>query len=203
MSSVALGLVGAGGGGGETARRRPILANAVLATVIVVITEAIFFSALISAYVISKAGTNNTWMPPEDVRLPVATTALNTLILLMSGLLAFLAGRQFANPEFKGRAQRTFFASLIMGIFFVSFQGYEWVKLIQVGMTMTSGLFGASFYLLVGTHGLHALAAIFAMIYVYARMRSGKLTQPGFQAMRIFWYFIVGMWPLLYGLVYF
>lgn len=202
MSAAALGFAGASGSG-ETSRRKPLLPNAVLATLVFVITEAIFFSALVSAYVIIKAGTGNTWVPPENVRLPVATTALNTVILSMSGLLIFLAGRQFANPAYKERATRTYLGALTLGVFFVSFQGYEWVKLIQFGMTLQSGLFGATFFLLIGTHGLHALSAVLAMSYVYYRMKRGTLTPAGFTAMRIFWYFIVGVWPLLYGLVYF
>ena len=45
-------------------------------------------------------------------------------------------------------------------MFFVVFQGFEWVRLIGEGLTMTSGTLGAFFYLIVGMHALHAFAAI-------------------------------------------
>src|SRR4051812_41383193 len=93
--------------------------------------------------------------------------------------------------------------AILLGSFFVIFQGYEWVHLIRYGLSMTSGIFGATFFLLIGSHGLHALIAVIAMALVYWKLVKGSLTADGLRAMSIFWLFVVGIWPVLYGLVYF
>ena len=86
---------------------------------------------------------------------------------------------------------------------FVLFQGYEWVRLIAYGMTMTSGIFRTCFFLLLGMHGFHAAAAALTMVYLYIRLTRNTLRLDHVRAMQVFWCFVVGSWPVLYGLVYF
>jgi len=163
-----------------------------------------FFTALVSAYYVVRAATGNTWVPPEGVRLPIETTGLNTLILVLSGVLAWWGGRLFdAGEASRARATRVFSGAIALGTFFLVFQGYEWVKLIGVGLTMSSSVFGATFFLLIGSHALHVVGALGAMMSVHHRLVKGTLTTPSFKAMRIFWYFVVAIWPILYKLVYF
>ena len=94
--------------------------------------------------------------------------------------------------------------SIGMGAFFLVFQGYEWVQLIKFGLTLTSGAYGGLFYLIIGTHGLHAVAALMGLLYVYYRIFYKEklfLSRP-FVVTEIFWYFVVGIWPLLFVVVY-
>ncbi len=179
-----------------------VIPSAILGTIIFVLTEVMFFTALISAYLVIKGGTVGGWVPPDSVTLPVAATALNTLILFGSGISLFFAGRAMT----RGRVSMISFwylQALILGAIFVGVQGYEWVGLIQYGMTITSGLFAACFYLLIGSHAVHAASAILLLGWYYFRLKSGKLTAAQLGALQIYWYFIVGVWPVLYGLVYF
>ena len=69
-------------------------------------------------------------------------------------------------------------------------------------LTVTSSTHGSFFYLIVGAHGLHAVAALCALLYVWRRFVTAKLHRSQFQAVQIFWYFVVGIWPILYGVVY-
>lgn len=184
--------------------------NAVLGMLIFILTEVMFFTALVSAHMVIRSGAGAVWFPPLDVRLPVAATAFNTFVLLASGLMVFFSGRQFArrnDPEdgkmWLTRSQRSFANGVVLGLFFVLFQGYEWVNLIKYGMTMKSGIFGAMFFLLIGSHGLHALCAVLVLIFAAVRLSRDKLRADQFQALRYFWYFVVSIWPVLYGLVYF
>jgi len=84
----------------------------------------------------------------------------------------------------------------------VFFQGVEWVRLIGEGLTLTSSTHGAFFYLIVGVHALHALAALVALGWVLRRLRSGVLPPSVFSATALFWYFVVGVWPIIYLRVY-
>ena len=183
-------------------RRKPIMPNNLFGTLVFVLTEIMFFMALISAFIIIK-GNNPKFSVPEGLVLPIALTSVNTAILVLSGVLLFLCGRAMKRKESIEVVEKLLLASLIGGTIFVSVQGFEWVQLIRFGMTMQSSIFGGCFFLLIGTHGLHALAALLVMLYVWGILRAGKLRLDHIQSLQTFWFFVVGIWPVLYSLVYF
>ena len=78
----------------------------------------------------------------------------------------------------------------------------EWVALLRQGLTLTSSPYGAFFYVIVGSHALHAVAAILAMAWAWRRLKAGQLTAAQFGAVEVFWYFVVLVWPVLYLRVY-
>ena len=179
--------------------RRPLVPNGVLGMLIFVFTEVMLFAGLISAFTIVRAGAV-VWPPPGQPRLPVENTALNTAALLLSGVMLWRARSVFRpNPA---RALRPLLASVLLGAFFVAFQGAEWVALVREGLTLTSSVLGSFFYLIVGLHALHAVVALGVLVFVYDRLRRGWLSSTRLAAAEVFWYFVVGIWPLLYLVVY-
>lgn len=62
--------------------------------------------------------------------------------------------------------------------------------------------YGSLFYLIIGAHALHVMIALGVLLFVYTRLKQGRLTNGAFGAARVFWYFVVGLWPVLYILVY-
>jgi len=179
--------------------RYQIVPHGVMGMLIFVVTEAMIFAGMISAFAIVK-GAAAVWPPPGQPRLPIEATAFNTAALLASGVALHLAGRAFRDaPE---RARAPMGAALALGAFFVIFQGFEWLRLIAQGLTLTSSPHGSFFYLIVGTHALHAIAAIGALGWAFARLARGTLGATQLAPVQIFWYFVVGVWPVLYGLVY-
>jgi heme/copper-type cytochrome/quinol oxidase subunit 3 len=177
------------------------LPNSVLGMIIFIVCEIMFFAALMSAHTIARAtAMGGIWPPMGQPRLPVERTAVNTAILLLSGILLWIANRRMkAEP---GRAMRYLAGAIATGIAFVLLQGVEWVRLLREGLTMTSSNHGAFFYLIVGTHALHAVAAIVALMWVYILMRRGTLALSTFAATQVFWYFVVVLWPVIYLRVY-
>jgi heme/copper-type cytochrome/quinol oxidase subunit 3 len=166
-------------------------------------TEAMFFAGLISAFLILRAG-SGVWPPPGQPRLPVAVTAINTLILLCS---AYTMHR--AVPAVRSGNQKALVNWLAMtgalGTIFLGVQGAEWIRLVQFGLTLTSSLYGATFYTLIGFHGLHVLAAVIALLTVLGRavrQRYSAQNHSGLELCRLYWFFVVGIWPVLYALVY-
>jgi heme/copper-type cytochrome/quinol oxidase subunit 3 len=166
---------------------------------IFIVTELMMFAGFISAFTITRAA-YRTWPPIGQPRLPANETLLNSAALLASGVLLYLANRAFSKQP--ARAGRYMLASLLLGMFFVVFQGVEWVQLLREGLTMTSSNHGAFFYLIVGTHALHAVAAIIALAVMYFKFVRGTLKRSTFLTTQIFWYFVVGVWPVLYFRVY-
>lgn len=181
-------------------RPPPLLPSAVLGMLIFVVTEAMLFAGLISAFLVVRAGSLGAWPPPGQPRLPLEETALNTAALLVSGFLVWRARRVFA--ESHAAALRPLGWAMALGAFFVLFQGFEWVQMIGQGLTLTSSNHGSFFFLIVGLHGLHALAGLAVLGSAWWRLRGGWLAESRFAAAQIFWLFVVGLWPLLYALVY-
>jgi cytochrome c oxidase subunit 3 len=180
--------------------RTPVVDNAVIGTIIFIVTETMLFAGLISGLAIVKAGTIGPWPPPDQPRLPIEATAFNTLMLLLSGAVLFHAQRAYKRQPVSARAPLA--AAIGLGAFFVVFQGVEWVQLIGEGLTITSGTLGSFFYLIVGMHALHAVAALVALGVMWGRLSRLELSPGAFQAARLFWYFVVGLWPILYLQVY-
>lgn len=186
----------------ELPQARPrLLPDAVLGTAMFVIVEAMVFSGFISAFTILKASyLPGQWPPPDQPRLPIEATAVNSLVLLASGAALWLAGRRFETD--RAASGRWLGLSLVLGTVFVVVQGFEWVRLIAEGLTLVSSTFGGFFYLIVGTHALHAIPALGVLARQAWLHRSGRLTAEGFAASRLFWYFVVLVWPVLYWQVY-
>src|SRR5262245_46315693 len=163
-------------------------------------TEVMLFAGLISAHTITKASSAVGWPPPGQPRLPFEETAVNTAALLLSGVAMLVAQRRFRRE--RERAFPALVLAFMLGAFFVLFQGVEWVRLIGEGLTLTSSTHGAFFYLIVGTHALHALAALTALGWALFRLRRSVLPPSALSATALFWYFVVAVWPVIYVRVY-
>ena len=188
-------------GSGLPHRPRPAIPNGVLGMIVFVAIEVMMFAGLISAFIITREGAvGGIWPPPGQPRLPIEVTAINTLALLVSGATLVWAERSFR----KGREQANWplFATLLLGLFFVGAQGREWLALIEQGLTLVSSAYGSFFYLIVGMHGLHAILALLGLVWAWVHLKRGLLKDTEFWAVQVFWYFVVGLWPLLYWLVY-
>jgi cytochrome c oxidase subunit III len=180
-------------------RRRQVVPSGVLGMVIFTVTEMMFFLALISAFLIIKAR-SSVWPPLDQPRLPVEMTAFNTVLLLISGVLLFKGARAFSKEG--ANCKPFILGAVIFASAFVLLQGYEWLSLITAGLTLTSSSLGSFFYTIVGLHAIHALVAIGMLLYIYRRLLIGTLTESALWTTEVFWYFVVGLWPILYWQVY-
>ncbi len=183
----------------KPAPRRELVPSAVMGMLLFVFTETMLFAGLISAQAVVRAS-GIAWPPPGQPRLPEVQTLLNTGILLFSGgalLIARLAWRRS-----RAEARAPLLVALVCGALFVLLQGREWVALLAHGLTLTSSTYGSFFYVIVGCHALHALAAIVTLGWAWRRLRAGTLTNAQFGAVQLFWFFVVLVWPFIYFRVY-
>lgn len=187
---------------GLRAGRRPIVSSAVLGTLFFVVAEVMFFSGAISAFTISKAGAlPGTWPMPGQPRLPAEATALNTALLLLSGVVLLFAHRLYRRQS--PVAHWVTLSAWALGAGFVALQGVEWAALMASGLTLTSSPLGSFFYLIVGGHAVHAIGALAALGLAWVQMARGKLSPGYFFGTQTFWYFVVLIWPVIYARVYF
>ena len=179
--------------------RTQLVPSAVLAMLIFVVTEIMFFAGFVSAFTIMR-GSAVIWPPLDQPRLPVGETAFNTALLLASGALLWVAGRRHrARPDV---SRAWLLGAVVLGAGFVILQGREWVLLLAQGLTLRSSALGSFFYLIVGTHALHALVALGWLGWLWVGMGRGPIPRATLAASEIFWYFVVGVWPVLYWRVY-
>ena len=182
---------------------QPLVSNARLALLMLIAAETMFFSGLIGAFIVFRVA-SQAWPPPFQPRLPVGVTAVNTVILLLSGVAAHLALRA-ARAGKSALLQRWLSITVALGTVFLAVQGYEWLRLIRYGLKLSSGVYGATFYTLIGCHGAHVLGGALWLLIVLAQARKGRFTEhdyAGVQLCGMYWTFVVALWPILYGLVY-
>jgi heme/copper-type cytochrome/quinol oxidase subunit 3 len=182
-------------------RHKKVLSDGVMGMIFLVTTEVMFFAGLISAYIVNRAG-SAVWPPAGQPRLPVAVTALNTMVLFGSAIMLYIFKKGYRQ---KAGSMNALFMAVLLGALFVAVQGTEWVRLISFGLTTTSSLYGAFFYVLIGAHALHVLAGLCVLWYLYAATRRSATVEDArntITAGSIYWYFVVGIWPVLYILVY-
>jgi cytochrome c oxidase subunit 3 len=182
----------------------PIGSNAWVAVLVLLGAEAMFFAGLIGAYIVFRVA-SPIWPPPFQPRLPSAVTGINTVILLLSAFTMRRAVKSiFAND--RRRLIRFLGVTALLGTIFLAVQGYEWLRLIHFGLTVSSSVYGGLFYTLIGFHGLHVLGALIWLLVVLALANQGRFSKDrhvGLQTCSMYWTFVVGLWPVLFGLVYF
>lgn len=165
--------------------------------------EAMFFGGLVIAFLDLRLGAAE-WPPAGQPRLPVGLTAVNTVVLLASSY-AMVRAMRAARAGDRVALVRRLAATWSLGALFLIVQGVEWIRLVRFGLTMASGVYGATFYTLIGMHGAHVLGAVVWLAVVLAlaargRYRPGALT--GLMCCGMYWHFVVALWPILYLLVY-
>jgi heme/copper-type cytochrome/quinol oxidase subunit 3 len=192
-----------GDGGDRDPGRRRGLDNLRLAILMVIAGEIVFFGGLVTAFLVLRVAAP-VWPPPFQPRLPVLVTGLNTLVLLGSSVVMAAAARAWRIGDQRATVRRLSIAAGLGGLF-LAVQGYEWVRLVEFGLTMSSGVFGTTFYGLIGTHAVHVLAALVwlsAVTALAARGRFGGGKTAPLGACAMYWHFVVALWPILYVAVY-
>ena len=189
--------------GGPPRASEPPISNAQLAILIFIAFEAMIFMGLISAYFVLRSG-HMAWPPPDMPRLPLAVSAVNTVMLTFSAFTMWRALSAVRRADVAG-LRSGLVATAVLGGGFLAVQGSEWVRLIRQGLTLSSGAYGSIFYTLVGLHAAHVVAAVVWLLAVLALAQRGRFTERRHTAVQLcamYWYFVCGLWLVIFGLVY-
>ena len=108
---------------GQPGLTKTPISSGVIGILIFMVTEAMFFAGLISAYMVIRAGIEE-WPPWGQPRLPVLATAFNTICLLASGFIMAHSRACFKKKNFP-LGRKWLGISILLGTFFLVFQGYE------------------------------------------------------------------------------
>ncbi|MDH4121975.1 MAG: heme-copper oxidase subunit III [Deltaproteobacteria bacterium] len=178
--------------------------NAIVGMIYFITTETLVFAGMLYMYLSLRNNMVN-WPPPGQPRLPVEVTWANTMVLLASGVFLILAGKGFYGKSSKEKVLKHLGIGTALGVLFLGIQGFEWIRLIGFGLTFSGSMYGGLFYLLIGTHAVHAVTAMGFLIWAILALKAADdmhSRQNVFIAAQMFWLFVVGVWPMLFVLVY-
>lgn len=181
----------------------PVVSNTRLAMVVLIIAESMLFAGLIGGYLVFRLSGRD-WPPADQPRLPLFLTGLNTAVLFAS-LVPMGRAMRAIRRDGQGEAARGLAWTTLLGALFLAVQGIEWLRLVRHGLTLGSSMYGATFYVLIGCHGFHVLAAVTWLAIVTILARRGRFDAQKHAALEmcgVYWYFVCGLWAVLFPLVY-
>ena len=176
------------------------------------------FGGLLLAYGILRIFSPD-WPVPTDI-LGIGLTATATFILICSSLTMVMAvdASQRSN---KGRTVFWLSMTILGGLMFLGIQAYEYTHLSHAGITLATSsyeftpgvvsnvndLFGSTFYVVTGFHGMHVTAGVIYLICILIGTLKGKYTKGGNSAspvelVGLFWHFVDLVWILVFTFIY-
>ena len=129
----------------------------------------------------------------------------NTVVLLSSSVTVHFAHTALKNNNRKGF--NIFLGiTVLLGIIFLFLQAEEYVHAYKhLGLTLESGIYGATFFMLTGFHGAHVTLGTFMLLVMFIRGLKGHFTHDdcfGFEAASWYWHFVDVVWVGVFVFVY-
>jgi len=142
---------------------------------------------------------------PKGVIPTWGIPALNTLLLLTSGVTLTWAHWALKKNNFK-HLVIGLGLTIVLGLIFLSFQFYEYYHAHHAfDLTLGSGTYGSTFYMLTGFHGLHVTLGATMLIVIFVRTIKRHFTPEhhfAFEAVAWYWHFVDFVWLALFVFVY-
>lgn len=166
-----------------------------------IIGESAIFTIFVVAYIFYIGKSLSGPTPRQVLEIPV----FGTICLLSSSFVIWLAER--ALERNKIRLFGAFWAlTLALGVIFLVDTGFEWHTLIyEKGLTISTNLFGTTFYSLVGLHATHVLFGIIGLTTVLIFTLLGKVREEHcerIQVLALYWHFVDAVWVVVFTVVY-
>jgi cytochrome c oxidase subunit 3 len=180
------------------------ISSSLLGMVLFIASEVMFFGGLFGAYFTIRSAA--TVWPPEgtEVHLETWYAAILTAILVSSSVTM-----QFGVWAIRRNEQRKLImwlaVSMLLGIAFLCGQANEYRMLIGEGMTLSSGVFGSTFFTLTGFHGAHVAGGAVFILITLLRARSGQFTARYHDTVEMasyYWHFVDVVWLGLFSTIY-
>lgn len=130
---------------------------------------------------------------------------LNTAILLASGVTITMAHHALRHGN-RTPLIAWLAATIVLGAVFLFFQADEYIEAYQhLNLTLGSGVYGSTFFMLTGFHGLHVTLGAIMLLVILGRCMAGHFTPDhhfGFEAVAWYWHFVDVVWLGLFVFVY-
>lgn len=168
-----------------------------------IMTDCVLFAALFAVYAVLHSSTYSGPAGYQIFDMPYAFT--ETLILLTSSFVCGLASLSLEQRRLK-KVVFYFAITFLLGLAFVLMELREFHHLAVIGDSFRRSGFLSSYFVLVGTHGLHITIGLLWMAVMMVRIiKSRKLTDNNVRRLKqlaLFWHFLDIVWIFIFTIVY-
>jgi cytochrome c oxidase subunit III len=166
-----------------------------------IIAESAIFTIFVVAYLF-YLGKSLTGPTPREV---LETPIFFTICLLSSSLTVHFAGKSLERDK-HGAFLGLWSLTIILGGLFLFGTGREWHRLIyEHGLTISTNLFGTTYYSLVGLHAFHVTAGLVMLVIVLIFGLAGRVGANQFRridVLALYWHFVDAVWVVVFTVVY-
>lgn len=184
----------------ETASARATAAGRLdaplLGTWLFVVTEAMLFAGLLSAFVVLRAGASGFGGPGEYLE-PISGAIATAVLLASSGALVLALRRARADAR---AAVAPAAVAVLLGVVFLALTAREWAVLAHDGVAPRTSLYWSSFFVLTGVHAAHVAFGVGWIVFAAAAARSGRADP--LRLVATYWHFVDLVWIVLFALLY-
>ena len=142
---------------------------------------------------------------PEQVISPWQLPLINTIMLITSSITVTFAHHALRAGK-RTALKNWMILTIALAVVFLFVQGYEYVHAYRdLGLTLDSGIYGATFFMLTGFHGVHVFMGTLILTVMLVRIYRGHFTPEnhfGFEAASWYWHFVDVVWVGLFLFVY-
>jgi heme/copper-type cytochrome/quinol oxidase subunit 3 len=165
-------------------------------------SDCMFFGSLIGTYLVYKDKSLVGPYPVDILNIPLTT--ISTFVLLMSSFLMVLALHALRVGDIPKFRLWTF-GVCFFGSIFLGFQVFEFSHFVHEGLTLSRNLFGTTFFVLTGTHGVHVTIGVLMLLSLliasYIRPVAPK-DAVYLEVTGLYWHFVDIVWIVIFTVIY-
>ena len=164
-------------------------------------SEAFFFGAMISTFLLYRHATNG---GPGAEIFNIPFTSASSFVLLMSSLTMVLADHAFQRSD-QRQGRIWLIGTALLGLTFIAGQIFEFSEFVHEGLKISTSPFGSSFYMLTGFHGLHVAGGVLMLTMLIAFSLRGRLSSDqgmNVELVALYWHFVDIVWIVIFTVVY-
>jgi len=166
-----------------------------------IVAESSIFTIFVVAYLFYLGKSLNGPTPREVLETPI----FFTICLLSSSLTVHLASRSLERGN-RGAFLTLWLLTIVLGGLFLFGTGQEWHRLIyEHGLTISTNLFGTTYYSLVGLHATHVTAGLLMLLVVLLFGLAGRVgpeQSARVEVLSMYWHFVDAVWVVVFTVVY-
>lgn len=166
-----------------------------------IVTESALFTIFVVAYLVYIGKSLGGPQPKDVLELPIISS-----ICLLSSSLTIVFAERALHKSALGAFKLWWALTIALGLFFLVATGQEWYKLIyKDGLTISTNLFGTTYYSLVGLHASHVIVGMTFLLFVMAVTLKGFPIQTQMRRVMFlswYWHFVDAIWIVVFTVVY-
>ena len=165
-------------------------------------SDCLLFGSLIAAYLLYR-GRSIVGPYPADL-FDIPFTSVSAFILLMSSVTMVLALAAIQRGNVRN-LRIWLFTTAILGTLFIAGQVFEFTEFNHEGLSLSTNLFGTTFFVLTGFHGAHVTVGVLILLSLFVVSMRGGIQQKDSLAIELaglYWHFVDIVWIVIFTLVY-